>query len=161
MDVLNVIHSEISKANLVTTEDSPNDHQRSFKDNTTNNHLAAFKPNTFQKDRHYFSAPTTDVLKEPTHKTLQADCDTSNGYHGAAGAFYPSTNPTDDLRQTNPNMTNGTNPDEMRNRKVDLGPHASIVVREWKLLCSTVDIVTPMYVDTDGLGLANITAVSK
>lgn len=58
-------------------------------------------------------------------------------------------------------MISGTNTDEMQNSKVDLGPHASIVVREWKLLCSTVDTVTPLYVDTDDLGVANITAVSK
>lgn len=49
----------------------------------------------------------------------------------------------------------------MQSSEVDLGPHASIVAREWKLFCNTIDVVTPVYVDTDYLGLARITAVSK
>lgn len=58
-------------------------------------------------------------------------------------------------------MALGTTSGKMQSSEVDLGPHASIVVREWKLFCNTVDVVTPVYVDTDYLGLARITAVSK
>ena len=49
----------------------------------------------------------------------------------------------------------------MQNSKVDLGPHASIVVREWKLLQNTITTVTPIHIDTDYLGVAKIVAVSK
>lgn len=49
----------------------------------------------------------------------------------------------------------------MQNGKVDLGPHATIVVREWQLLCNAVAAVTPVCVDSDYLGVARITAVSK
>lgn len=68
---------------------------------------------------------------------------------------------TDDLHQMGSNILNGTTTEKMQNSKVDLGPHASIVVREWKLLWNTVTNVAPVNVDTDYLGLAKITAVSK
>ena len=49
----------------------------------------------------------------------------------------------------------------MRISKDDLGPHASIAVQESNLLGNTTAVVTPVYVDTDTLGPAIITAVSR
>ena len=49
----------------------------------------------------------------------------------------------------------------MRTSKDDLGPYASIVVQESNLLGNTAAVVTPIYVDTDTLGPAVITAVSR
>lgn len=49
----------------------------------------------------------------------------------------------------------------MHNTKVDLGPHGSIAVQEWKLLWNTVTTATPIHVDTDYLGIAQVSAVSK
>lgn len=51
--------------------------------------------------------------------------------------------------------------EKMQNGKVDLGPHATIVVREWQLLRNAIAAVTPIHVDSDYLGVARITAVSK
>ena len=49
----------------------------------------------------------------------------------------------------------------MRTSEDDLGPHASIAVQELNLLGNTATVVTPVYVDTDTLGPAVITAVSR
>ena len=57
-------------------------------------------------------------------------------------------------------IVHDTTSEEMQS-KVDLSPHARIAVREWKLLCNTVAVMTPIFVDTDYLGIAKITAVSK
>ena len=58
-------------------------------------------------------------------------------------------------------MSNGNTSGKMRTSKDDLGPHASIVVQESNLLGNTAAVVTPIYVDTDTLGPAVITAVSR
>lgn len=171
VDVINGFHPKFSQVNLVTAEDTQSGHQGSsaatihFKDNTTNGHLelAASKPDTFHKlvECHKSLPSATNVSEEPTQKHHQADYNTLNGHHAAAYETCPSTNPIDDLRQMDSNIANGTNPEEMQNSRLDLGPHASITMREWKLLRDTVNIVTPLHVDDDYLGLANITAVSR
>ena len=48
-----------------------------------------------------------------------------------------------------------------RSNGVKLGPHASIAVREWKLLRNMVAVMTPMSIDADYLRVANVTAVSR
>ncbi|KAM0799486.1 putative phenylalanine ammonia-lyase [Usnea florida] len=45
--------------------------------------------------------------------------------------------------------------------RTGLGPHASLVVREWKLLWNTISTETPTYIDSDYLEVAKVTAVSK
>ncbi len=170
VDVINGFHPKFSQVNLVTAEDTQSCHQGSsaatvhFKDNTTNGplELAASKPDTFHKECHKSSASATNVLlEEPTQKYHQADYNTLNGHHAAAYETCPSTNPKNNLPQMNSNIANGTNPEKMQNSRLDLGPHASITVREWKLLRDTVNTVTPLHVDDDYLGVANITAVSR
>ena len=58
-------------------------------------------------------------------------------------------------------MSPGNTSEEMPTIKDDLGPHASIAVQESNLLGNTAAVVTPIYVDTDTLGPAIITAVSR
>ena len=58
-------------------------------------------------------------------------------------------------------MSHGNTVENMRTSKGDLGPHASIAVQESNLLGNTAAVVTPIYVDTDSLGPAIITAVSR
>ena len=68
---------------------------------------------------------------------------------------------TEGLYQPDPRTADGIKSNNMQSSKVDLGHHASIAVREWKLLQNTVTTMTAMSVDTDYLGVAKITAVSK
>ena len=58
-------------------------------------------------------------------------------------------------------MSHGDTSKKMRISKDDLGPHASIAVQESNLLGNTTAVATPIYVDTDTLGPAIITAVSR
>ena len=58
-------------------------------------------------------------------------------------------------------MLPGNTSEKMPTSKDDLGPHASIAVQESNLLGNTAAVVTPIYVDTDTLGPAIITAVSR
>ena len=166
-DVLNGFHSSTSKVNLDTAEDIQNGHHPSvstalpFRDATPNTHPEAFKPDTIYRNHHHFSASATDAQQRPTHKRFQADSNTSNGDPLGACAIGPSIFPSEDLHQTDSDIANGTVPGKMQSSKVDLGPHASIVVREWNLLWNTVTTVTPIHVDTDYLGIAKVSAVSK
>lgn len=167
VDGLNGFHPATSKVNLDSTERIPNGHHPSisttipFRDITTNDHPAALEPDTRNGNRHRLSASANGLSKEPTRDHEQADSDISDCYRPAASATSTSINPTDDAHQTDSDIANGNIFEKMQNRKVDLGPHASIVVREWKLLWNSATNVTPTYVDTDYLGVAKITAVSK
>ena len=115
---------------------------------------------------HRSSASALDRPNEPTHQHNQAHSNTSNGYHPAARATGPSIKPIDGPPQKYSDVTNGNDFTALKttqNDKVDLGPHARIVVQEWKLLCNTDPFTKPLpvYVDTEYLGIAKITAVSK
>ena len=59
------------------------------------------------------------------------------------------------------NIAPAVTTEAMQSSKMDLRPHDSTVLREWKLLRNTIATVTPINVDTDYLGVATITAVSK
>lgn len=163
-DILAGSHSVRSKGNIATAEDI---HHTSIsvsnllKDNTINCRPVATAPNTFHGYRHHFSTSADDLSKVPTYKHHQTDLDHSNGNRPATFATCPSPHPPDNLNQTNFNIADGTNPETMQNGKHYLGPHASIVVREWRILQNTTTTVTPVHVDTDYLGLAKVTAVSK
>ena len=161
------VNSSTAEVNSSTAEDTQSGHQNSpsatfnFKDNSTNDHLAASNHDTFHKECHKSSASATNGLEEPAQKFYQADYNTLNGDHPPAYQSCPSTNLQDDLLQMDVHIANGTGPDKMQNSTLDLGPHSSITVREWELLRNTVNLVTPLHVDDDYLGLANITAVSR
>ena len=58
-------------------------------------------------------------------------------------------------------MSHGSTTEKMPTSIDDLGPHASIAVQESNLLGNTAAVVTPIYVDTDTLGPAVVTAVSR
>ena len=58
-------------------------------------------------------------------------------------------------------MSNDNTSEKMRTSKDALGPHASIAVQESNLLGNMAAVGTPIYVDTDTLGPAIITAVSR
>lgn len=174
VNILNGFQSAQSNVSLDTAEDIQNGHHsltpttaedtldghHSLRPRTvpfngsTNNHLS----DALYGNGHHSSASATDLSEESTHKNHPTDFDISNGYHPASG---PCISPTNDLHRTDSYIANGIIPEKMQNSKVDISPHASIVVREWKLLRDTVNIVTPTYVDTDYLGVAKITAVSK
>lgn len=143
-----------------TAEDTPDGHD-SLRSSTV-----PFKGDTFCGNGHHFSASVIDLSKESTHQHHQAYSDISNGHHPAACATGPSTDPTDGPLQMYSDVPNGnsfTTPKKTQNHKVDLGPHASIVVQEWKLFSNTDPFIkpVPVYVDTDYLGIAKISAVSK
>lgn len=157
-DNLAGFHCVRSKSNIATAEDVHNGHPTS---NTANCRTVATPSDILDGYRHHFPASANDFSKVPTHKHHQTDLDRSNGYSPATFATFPSTDPLDNLNQTNTNIANDTHPEMMQNGKLYLGPHANIVVREWKLLQSTTTSMTPVHVDTDYLGLAKVTAVSK
>lgn len=143
-----------------TAEDTPDGHD-SLRSSTV-----PFNGDTFCGNGHHFSASVIDLSKESTHQHHQAYSDISNGHHPAACATGPSTDPTDGPLQMYSDVPNGNNfttPKKTQNHKVDLGPHASIVVQEWKLFSNTDPFIkpVPVYVDTDYLGIAKISAVSK
>lgn len=100
-------------------------------------------------------------LRELTSKQGQASSGISIGHKSVACATGPSLMSLEDSYQTYFSSTHGSTSKKMRNSKVDLGPHASIVVQEWKLLSATVAASMPLYVDNDYLGIARITAASK
>lgn len=159
-DILAASHSARLKGNIVTTEDIHKSHHTK-KDDTTNCRPVATAPNTFHGYRHHFSASANDLSKVPIQQDHQADVDRSNGHRPATFATCDSVGPSDNLDQTTCDIANGTTPEIMQNGKLYLGPHASLVVREWKLLQNTTTSMTPVHVDTDYLGLAKVTAVSK
>lgn len=137
-----------------------------LKDSINNYLPAAFQSHVFGENGQRFSTSAPDLSKESTHQHHQAHSDISNGYHPAARATGPSINPTDGLPQMYSGVINGndfTASKKTQNNKVDLGPHAKIVVQEWKLLSNTDPFIkpVPVYVDTEHLGIAKITAVSK
>ncbi|CAF9912667.1 MAG: hypothetical protein ALECFALPRED_008241 [Alectoria fallacina] len=159
VNLLNGFQSSKSNVNLDTAEDTLDGHH-SLRPRTvpfngsTNNHLS----DTLYENGQHSSASATDLSEKSTHKNQPTDFDISNGYHPASD---PSVSPTNDLHRTDSYIANGIIPEKMQNSRADLRPHASIVMREWKLLRDTITIVTPMCVDTDYLGVAEITAVSK
>lgn len=108
-----------------------------------NDHSAAFSPDPFYGNRQQFSPSKPELPEEHLHQT------------------GPLISPINDLHQVQFNMANSITPEKMQSSKVDLGPHASIVVREWELLWNTAATVAPVYVDTDYIGIAKVAAVSK
>ena len=163
-DTLAEFHPARSKGNIATAEDIHNGHislSNTLKDNTTNRRLVATGPDTSHGYHHHSSASANDLSKVPTHKHHQTDLDRSNAYRPATFKTCLSTHPADNLNQTNSSIANDTTPEMIENGELYLGPHASIVVREWKLLQNTRTSRTPVHVDTDYLGLARVTAVSK
>lgn len=181
-DMLNAFISAKSNVNLDSAEDIQDGHHSlaSFStEGTLDYHCSSesqtvpFRlsnsrhlPNTFQANGHQSSASATDLLKEPTHTSHQASFEISNDYYPTACATSPSINPTHDLHHILSDVPNGEHfvtLKKMQNDKMDLGPHASIVVPESKLLSNTDPLIkpAPVYVDTDYLGVAEIAAVSK
>ena len=84
-----------------------------------------------------------------------------DGHTASACATGSSSNSVEDLNRVSLDMSNSNTSEKMRPSKDDLGPHASVAVQESNLLGQTATFVTPIYVDTDTLGPALITAVSR
>ena len=154
-----------SQVNLDSADNDLNGHRplasttSPLKDNAISGHPETFKPDTCYRDRHRFSASAANLSKGPQHRNHQADFEISHCHHPAASVT--SIGRTDDLQQTASNIAEGSTLETMQDSKANLGPHASIVVREWKLLWNAVTLVTPIHVDTGYLSVAKVTAVSK
>ena len=145
VNALNAFHSATSK---VTPDTAEKPRTIPFKDITTN------KINILHVDGQHTSASAADLPAKYTYKG-------SKSHHPATCTTHHSIDPTDDIHHLISHMTSTTTSEMMQDSKVSLGPHASIVMRERKLLWNTAATVTPMYLDTDYIGTATITAVSK
>lgn len=161
------LYSATTRMDLDSADNAENGHNpltsttTPLKEKAISGHQVTSKSDTCHGDRQHFSTSATNLPNEAQYKHERADPDLSNGHQPAPCVIGASINPTDDISQKASDIANGSTLEKMQSSEANLGPHASIVVREWKLLWNTVTAMSPVHIDTDSLSVAKVTAVSK
>ena len=90
---------------------------------------------------------------------IKPNLESSDRHLSSPCATIPALDTAQDFHQAGVNIARRNTSENMQSCRV--GPHASITVREWKRLCNTIAVMTPMYVDVGYLEVGTINAVSK